>query len=195
MSNTAVKLPPMMTVADFLEWPGDGLGTRFELVDGELRAMAPGSDAHNTIIANVSLLIGNHVRRTRPDCRMVITPGVQPNLRADWNFRIPEIGVTCASSQAGLIMTPDPMLLVEVLSPSNSSDTWANVANYTTVSSVAEILIVHSTRVKAELLRRGADGGWPANPEQVTMGGTIRLDSIGVEWPIAEAYFGTYLAP
>ena len=60
------KLPPMMTVADFIEWPGDGTDTRYELVDGELRAMAPGADSHNTIVAN---LIGELWRHSaRPDC-------------------------------------------------------------------------------------------------------------------------------
>ena len=28
-------VPPRMTVEEFLDWPGDGSGTKFELVDGE----------------------------------------------------------------------------------------------------------------------------------------------------------------
>ena len=32
MSTAPAKLPPLMTVADFLDWPGDGTGTRYELV-------------------------------------------------------------------------------------------------------------------------------------------------------------------
>jgi hypothetical protein len=39
----------MLTVADFLDWPGDELGTRYELDDGELRSIAPASTAaHET---------------------------------------------------------------------------------------------------------------------------------------------------
>ena len=101
MSNPTAKLPPMMTVTDFLDWPGDGKGTRYELVDGELRAMASGSDAHNTVITNIAALLFEHLRKTRPHCRVVTAPGVQPNLRAEWNFRIPDLGVTYAPNEIG----------------------------------------------------------------------------------------------
>jgi Uma2 family endonuclease len=33
--------PSRMTVDEFLDWPGDGSAQKFELIDGELRAMAP----------------------------------------------------------------------------------------------------------------------------------------------------------
>ncbi len=49
----------MMTVADFIDWPGDGNCTRYELVDGDLRALAPASDTHNTIVGNLVGLIRN----------------------------------------------------------------------------------------------------------------------------------------
>jgi len=28
MTTTQRKLPPLMDIADFVDWPGDGLGTR-----------------------------------------------------------------------------------------------------------------------------------------------------------------------
>jgi Uma2 family endonuclease len=115
--NPPPPLPPKMDVADFIEWPGDGTDLRYELVEGVLRAMAPGSDAHNTIIGNLSGVIWDHLRKTRSSCRLVVAPGVQPRVRAEWNFRIPDLGVTCSPSQSGEIMTPDPVLLIEVLSP------------------------------------------------------------------------------
>ena len=48
----------------------------------------------------------------------------------------------------------DPVLLVEILSPSNRAETWTNVWAYTTIPSVREILVLHSLRIRAELLRR-----------------------------------------
>jgi hypothetical protein len=48
MQNALDKLPSAMTVADFLDWPGDGTGRKFQLVDGALRAMSPGSATHGT---------------------------------------------------------------------------------------------------------------------------------------------------
>jgi Uma2 family endonuclease len=53
------ELAPTMTVAEFLAWPGDGTGRTFQLVDGEPRAMSPGSATHGTIQSKLSRLIGN----------------------------------------------------------------------------------------------------------------------------------------
>ena len=192
--TAAAKLPPLMTVADFLDWPGDGLGTRFELVEGVLRAMAPGSEAHGTIQSNLNFFIKRQLDAHRPGCRIVTTPGVQPRVRARWNFRVPDLGVTRAPSRPGAVMMPDPVLLVENLSPGNTAETWENISYYASLPTVAEILVVHSTQVRAELLRRGADGSWPENPASIEAGGTITLASIGLDIALAEIYAGTYLA-
>ena len=90
-------------------------------------------------------------------------------------------------------MTPDPILLIEVLSPSNANETWENVMAYATLPSVREILVVHSTRTLAEVLRRDTDGNWPGNPELVEAGGTIKLTSIDAHLVLADFYTGTDL--
>jgi len=194
MSTAAVKLPPMMTVADFLDWPGDGTGTRYELVDGVLRAQDPASDTHGTIHAKLTTRITNHLETKRPGCRLVVAPGIQPRVRANWNYRIPEMAVTCSPNLAGVHMTPDPVLLIEILSPTNAADTYENVRAYSTLPTVQQILVVQSTRVGAELLTRGADGAWPANADMIEAGGVLRLASIGLELALGEIYVGTYLA-
>ncbi len=187
------RLPPFMDVADFLAWPGDGTPTRYELVDGVLRAMAPAGDTHNRIQSNLHLLIGNHLARTRPSCQAVVTPGVQPRLRADWNFRIPDLGVTCRPSERDDVMMPEPILLAEVLSPGNEGDTWESVRACATIPSVQEILVLHSTRIRAEVLTRDEAGAWPENPVVVERGSEVRLSSIALSFPIEEAYRHTYL--
>ena len=40
-------------------------------------------------------------------------PGVRLGIRADSNFRIPDIGVTCSPLIPGDAFMPDPILLVE----------------------------------------------------------------------------------
>jgi Uma2 family endonuclease len=194
MSNAALKLPPLMTVDEFLIWPGDGTGRIFELVDGEVRAQDPGSDAHGTIQSNLVTALTNHVRSALPGCRVVTTPGVQPRLRSEWNYRIPDIGVTCAANQKGIVMMPEPVLLVEVLSPRNSRDTWSNIPLYATLPSVMEVLIIHSTIVKAELLTRDPQTGWAANAA-VFLGleAVVPVGSIGLELPLAEVFRDTHL--
>lgn len=186
--------PTLLTVTDFVEWPGDGTDTRYELVDGVLRPMSPGSDAHNTIVMQLGRLIGNHLAQALPSYRIVAGPGVQPHTRADWNYRIPDLGVTATPNQLGYLMTPDPVVLIEVLSPGNAGDTYENVRAYATLPSVREILVVYSTRVGAEILRRDASGEWPLNPTEVGSDETLELTSIGYSLPLNDIYAGTHLA-
>lgn len=193
MTVAVASKPTLLTVDEFLVWPGDRFGTIYELAEGVPRAQAPASDVHATIQSRIASLLTRHLDAVRPRCRVATNPGIQPRLRANWNFRIPDLGVTCAPARVGEIMTPDPILLVEVLSPSNEDDTWSNIPLYASLPTVAEILIVHSTRVGAELLRRGADQSWPQNPEAIEPGGNVRLTSIDFDFPLADAYRGTYL--
>jgi Uma2 family endonuclease len=91
-------------------------------------------------------------------------------------------------------MVPDPILLIEILSPSNEAQTRANIWAYTTIPSVREILAVYSTRIEAELLRRGADGNWPEQPVTLTGTDALALDSIGFVTTLATLYRTTALA-
>jgi Uma2 family endonuclease len=194
MHNALRKLPGTMTVAEFLDWSGDGSGRTFELVDGEVRAMSPGSATHGTIQANLCWLIRSALVASGPGCRLVTEPGVITRIRSHINLRVPDLGVTRTADAPGQQAMPDPVALVEVLSPGNAVDTWDNVWAYTTIPSVGEIAIVHSTRVLAEVLRRGADGHWPEAPEQIGADDMLRLESIDVAFRLREAYAQTHLA-
>ena len=160
MPNTVRKPPPSMTVADFLAWPGDGTGRKCQLIDGEVHVMSPASAVHAIIQANLTYELRHHLLEQKIRCRVGTEVGVitreGPN-----TVRVPDVGVTRAPVPAGQRAWPEPLLLIEVLSPSNASDTWENVWSYRTIPSVHEIAVIHSTRVQAEVLRRGPDGQWP----------------------------------
>jgi Uma2 family endonuclease len=194
MHNALRELPRSMTVAQFLDWPGDGSGRTFQLVDGELRAMSPGSATHGTIQANLCWLIRTALMASASGCRIVTEPGVITRIRPDINMRVPDLGVTRTADAPGQQALPDPIALIEVLSPGNAADTWDNVWAYTTIPSVREIAVAHSTRVLAEVLRRGADGHWPEAPEEIGANAMVRLESIAVAFPLREAYAQTHLA-
>jgi Uma2 family endonuclease len=193
--SVAVRQPPRVTLDDFLAWPGDGSAKHYELVDGEIRAMAPASLTHGLIQATIGGLLWRRLRDAGSSCTVAITPGIVPNVRADSNFRIPDLGVTCSAPKSGQIAMADPILLVEILSPGNERDTRDNVWAYTTIPSVREILVVQSTRIAAEILRRGANDHWPPGPEEIGQGGIVRLDSVGLSCPIGDFYAGTHLVP
>ena len=182
-----------MTADEFLAWPGDGQGGKYQLVDGDLRAMSPGSATHGAIQSNLARLIGNHLAGAGKRCRSYTEPAIQVRTLAKINTRVPDVGVSCAKITAGDMALPEPILLVEILSPGNSSDTWDNVWAYCTIPSVTEILVLASTRIEAQLLRRGADGHWPPDPTKIEAEGTLSLDSIGYTMSLKEIYEGTYL--
>jgi Uma2 family endonuclease len=54
------KIPVRMTVDEFLKWDSDD-GLRYELVDGEPRAMAPVSTFHGFLQNELGRFIGNHL--------------------------------------------------------------------------------------------------------------------------------------
>ena len=91
-------------------------------------------------------------------------------------------------------MLPDPVLLIEILSPSNEVETWANVWTYASIPSVAEILVIQSTRIGAQLLRRGADGQWPDQPEAIGPDAPLTLTSIDFTVPLRAIYRTTVLS-
>ncbi len=155
-----------MTADEFIAWPGDGTGGRYQLVDGELRAMSPATATHGIIQGNLARLIGNHLDTPGGRCLVAAEPAIRVRLREKHNLRIPDLGVTCTPSHAGEVALSDPLLLIEVLSPGNAADTRENVWACTTIPSIKEILVVHSARVFAELLRRQVDGTWPKSPRK-----------------------------
>ena len=177
-----------MTVAEFLEWDsGDRSGALWQLRDGEPEMMVPAGDAHGMIQGELGALIGNHLADSGSPCRVGITPGVVPRVRSTRNLLVPDLGVTCAPPAGGPTML-DPVVLIEILSPSNARETRANVWAYTSIPSVAEIVLVRSTSIAAEVLRRQNDASWPGEPQYIDAEGELVLESIGFRIPLRAAY-------
>lgn len=180
---------PLLTVDDFQDWepPPGTEHLRWELVDGEPVAMSPPGLNHGAIQSMAAFLLTQHLRAHRADCRVIITPGVIPQLRARFNERIPDLGVSCGAFTDGRSLA-DPVLLVEILSPSNETKTRVNAWAYATIPSVEEVLILASTAVRAEILHRDDE-----TPEIVVGTETLRLPSIGYAGPLADFYATTDL--
>lgn len=187
----APKLPIRMDLADFLAWsPQDGL--IWQLIDGEPVAMAPPSRTHGAIQSEISGLLRDHLLAKGSPCFVVTTPGIVPRVQSEHNIRIPDLAVTCSPGEANDSLLRDPLLAIEILSPSNEAETWSNVWTYTTIPSLREILVVDSTRIRAELLRRDEDGNWPERPALIEAG-EIALPSIGFTSPLHAFYRTTRL--
>ena len=151
MPNTLRKPPPSMTVAEFIDWPGDGTGRRFQLVDGEVRAIPPGSVARGLIHTELICLVKNHLDAVGSPFGALSRPPTVPRVRASLNLRCPVLGVTAALDRPDQFVSPDPVLLIEIRTPENVADVWDNVWAFCTIPTVREIAVVHSTCVLAEL--------------------------------------------
>lgn len=105
---------PLMTVAEFLEWD-DGTDTRHELIHGVPVAMAPASPAHAFLAGNVAgLLYG----RLRPPCRTALEAGIARPEAASDSFLVADLAIACAPQPREAQSIIDPVVIVEVLSPS-----------------------------------------------------------------------------
>ena len=120
------KSPVFMSVEEFLRWES-GDGCKWQLVDGEPQAMAPANRTHGTLQAELASVIRNHLRDHGSPCSVVVEPGIVPRVQASHNVRIPDLAVTCSDYEAEEAVLTDPMLVVEILSPSNQAETWASV--------------------------------------------------------------------
>jgi len=117
---------------------------------------------------------------------------VIPHVQASYNVRVPDLAVTCTEYEVEEAALSNPVLIVEILSPSNQAETWSNVWTYTTIPSVQEILVLFSIEVGADLLRRRVDGSWPQESERITDGDLI-LESVGFRTPLTDVYRTTRL--
>jgi Uma2 family endonuclease len=187
------KHPTLMTVVEFLAWPGDGTGLGYDLVDGHLRAHAAPGPVHARMHSRVAYMLTGHLDAHRPHCSVFIGAGIRPLFRTNWNFRIPDLAVMCGRSEKQDRDLPDPIVIVELLSPSNKADTWDNVRNYMTLPSIKEIAVIETERVYAHLFIRDTEGKWTADPLELQPGHVIQLASIDYDLPLDAAYAGTYL--
>ena len=182
-----------MTVEEFFAWDGGGHPGKLELVEGQVRAMAPASATHGFIQTNIAGMIRAHLRGTKSRCRAGTEVPVVPPMHNKRNARAPDISVTCAPVSDSKVLEA-PVLIVEIMSPGNEAETWESIRALADLASLREILVVQSTRVEAEVYTRDSSGAWPDEPVTTGAGGTVRLTCLDLGLAIAEVYEGTLLA-
>lgn len=197
MTATAAKKPDdaqsRMTLAEFLAWDGGGHVGKLELWEGVVRAMAPASAVHAIIQGNIVTAINVHLRASKSGCRAGTEAPIVPPMGRRKNARAPDVSVTCKPPTAEGTFE-DPVLIVEVISPSNEIDTWASMESLAGLAELREILVVQSTRIEVEFFRRDANGAWPRQGQLIESGGSVQLQSIGLELTVAEIYTGIQFA-
>jgi Uma2 family endonuclease len=183
MSEAAVK---RMTVSEFLRWE-DGTDTRYELRDGVVVAMAPPATAHAFLTARLCASIDGALQWRR-SCMVQVKAGIALPERDDTCY-VADLAVTRTPPSRGDQLIRDPVLIVEVLSPTTALyDRQVKVANYRCIPSVEEILLIDSASIFAEMLRRDGDR-WIT---EIVRGpqATLSLASIRLTVPMSDLYEG-----
>jgi Uma2 family endonuclease len=190
MAETALK---KLTVEEFFDWcPADD--RRWELIDGVPVAMAPTRRAHQILASRINFRLTGALA-DRPTCFVQSEAGLTLPGRQD-TFYIADLAVSCRPHRfEDGPATPDPILIVEILSPSTQDlDRHRKVADYREIPSVLEILLVQQTAMYCEVHRRIESGRWL---HDILRGPDARLalDSVGLDLPLADLYANIALEP
>lgn len=192
---TAPQPVSRFTPEEYLRHERDAL-EKHEYYHGEVFAMAGGTFEHSRTIANLIGELGN--RLAGGPC------GVQDsNLRVrvprTTLYTYPDASVVCDDPvfdplDAGRQTLMNPTLLVEVLSPSTESwDRGGKFDNYRQIETLREYVLVSWEAARAETFLRQEGGTWIYSAA-LGLDAVAKLNSIGVELPLAQVYRGVDLA-
>jgi Uma2 family endonuclease len=165
-----------MPAADFVAWE-QTQAVRHEFVRGEVFMMTGGVDRNNTVALNLVVALREHLRGS--PCR-VYANDVKLRIEAADCFFYPDLMVTCSAADlADRLVKREPVLVVEVLSPSTAGfDRGEKFAAYRQLPGLAEYLLVEVDRRECDLYRKGADGLWVLHPSSGDE--PVRLQSVGL---------------
>ena len=183
MAEPAAK---RMTLDEFLAWD-DGTDRRYELRGGVITAIAPPMPRHGLL----ALALGGEIRsalRPRPTCRVFSEAGVTLPDRND-TFYVADLAVICEPLRAEDRLIRNPVLIVEVLSPSTAAiDRQIKVPDYRLIPSVMEILLIDSESAFAEVHRREGDR-WITEMMR-GLDAALALNSVPLTISLSELYEG-----
>lgn len=161
---------------------------RFEYFDGELFEMTGGKIDHSRISSNVIHYLRNHLKGS--NCEVFGEVAVK--VPAAWPFRFPDVSVVCGATIIedfqGIEMLINPLLIVEVLSPSTATYVLKDkFLAYQSIDSFTEYLVILQDRAHIIQHIKQPDGLWlrrdVADPNAV-----INLGSISVTLTLQEVY-------
>jgi Uma2 family endonuclease len=157
----------------------------WEFIDGALRLMAPGSKAHTLLKSNVHAAFAEALRGT--GCRALVDGAI---IEVHGSSLIPDIVVTCADLDFSTPRVDAPVLIVEILSPSNEKDDMGRkLALYLEIPSLRHYLVIHQDRRQIVHHERRDDLGG-AFLTNIAPPDPLRLDPPGVELALAAVYDG-----
>jgi Uma2 family endonuclease len=168
--------------------------TKNEYVNGEVIAMSGASLGHNLVAAN---LTGSLRERLRDRPCFVLPSDQRLYVRATRMRAYPDVTVVCGTPEMDdkdRMSVLNPVVLVEVLSPSEAFDRGAKFAHYRHVVSLQEYVLVSVEDRRVEHYRRLEGGQWLLT-EVVAPTATVQFPALGVDLPLSEIFAKLDLVP
>lgn len=179
---------------DYFALDAEGSGERWEWRNGDVVCMSGAQPEHNTICLNIGAELRAHLRGS--GCR-TYTSDQRVKVHAGSPYLYPDCSVACDPSFMtinGLRTLLNPVLIVEVLSPSSAQDDkGTKFMQYQTIESLQDYLLVDSTAVTVLHYRRTDEIWTPRLFEQP--GDEVEVLGLGISLPLAEIYLDSGLLP
>ncbi|MCP4661943.1 MAG: Uma2 family endonuclease [bacterium] len=181
---TMPALEPI-SVDEFLDWESDD-GHSYELRDGLVVAMAPTKPGHQILTARLARYL-DEALDDRPSCSVRAEAAIVVTGR-DGVVHHADLAVTCREHEPEQRHTPDPVVIVEILSPSTETyDRRVKLPDYRAIPSVEEIVLIAQDQLYCEVHRRFESDRWQTDLLQ-TPEAELRLMSIGFAQPLSVLY-------
>jgi Uma2 family endonuclease len=173
-----------MTRDEYRAWAEQQAAGRFERVNGVVVAMAPERAGHNLRKALVWQVLRYAVQAAGLPCD-VYTDGMTVEV-GDSDYE-PDAVVHCGGRLPDdAVAVPDPLIIVEVLSPSTSATDRAwKLQEYFKLPSLRHYLIVWADKQQVAHHRRDDNGSIET---RAVMAGEIRLEPPGIKISVADIY-------
>jgi Uma2 family endonuclease len=187
--KAVLSLPRRATYADYLSAERSS-EHRHELLDGVIVAMVGGSDEHNAIAARFSLLFGMRARSGyhcySPDQRFWI--------EAASRGRYGDGSIICgkpAHPPHDPQATTNPLVVVEVLSPTSEGDDEGDKRrDFQSLASLQAYVLAAQDARCVKVYRRADGGGWRDVPDVYRGGVRFELPGLTSAVAVDEVYDG-----
>lgn len=176
-----------MKVPEFLAWAAAQPRGRYELVQGEVVAMAPERARHNLAKAAVYRALSDAVARAGLSCT-VFTDGMTVVIDNE-HSREPDAAVQCGvATDLDSMILQAPLIVVEVVSPSSErDDTGDKLIEYFSVPSIRHYLIVNPAKGVVIHHARNEAGDIST---RIANAGDVNMEPPGLSVPVRQLLAG-----
>ena len=199
MAQPKVVGPTILSRQEYRRWAEAQQRGRYERVEGEVIAMAPERGAHLRVKAAVWLALRQAIAAAGVPCQ-ALPDGATVEIGDGTDYE-PDAAVNCGEPMAAeATAIPNPVVVVEVLSPSTrSTDTGVKLTDYFRVQAIQHYLIVRADRPAVIHHRRATPRGDISEADgrrseagrietRLLSEGRIVLDPPGITVEVADFY-------